>query len=314
MAITNLMPVINNVTVLYTNKCNINCAHCYVSSSRLGEWGLSPEVVYKVIDTTANLANFPLFTLSGGEPLVRRDDCLAILDYAQRKVNTQLLTNGILITRDVATRLAAMNISIRISLDGVTSEQNDSVRGPDAFKNTLQGISNLISAGFPRQKLSLCATILDIQPELVNEYLNLCEGLGLNAIRFHALCRMGRGIELARSMYGEENSNQLVAHKKPFTEVFENLEVKGWKFNSVDNENLIFHEINIHSNGEVYPYVVFDYLNPRPHELSIGNIGPSSFEEILKSPKMSESILLKFLALTRNTKTYSRAFTASRDN
>lgn len=314
MAVTSLLPVISNVTVLFTNKCNINCSHCYVGSNRLGDFGLKSETVYKIIDVVAGMPSTPLFTLSGGEPLYRKNDCLEILKYAYPKVKAQLLTNGILITRDIADRLSDLDISIRISLDGVTPLENDKIRGAGAFKNTLQGINNLVNANFPLQKLTLCTTICDFTPHVIDSFIRLCERLQINSIRFHALCRMGRGIDMIKSLYGQEDSSTILMNKKPFVDTFEGLDIKGWDFSPIDTEENIFHEININSNGAVYPYVVYDYLKPRTHEVSIGNVNETDFRDILQSDQMSESILLKFLALKRNSRNDSRAYTAIRSN
>lgn len=306
-----LIPDIKLVTVYLTNSCNLNCKHCYVSSSPKGQRGLESVIVKRIIDTTAKIYSKPLFTLTGGEALVRLEDCLDLLDYAHNRVDTQLLTNATLITREVAEKLAKLNISIRISLDGDTAKMNDAIRGKGTFVRILNGIELLLSEGFPQSRLGICATLFDSDEEVILRYGQLCERLGVSNIRFHALCRMGRGANLATRIYGVESAREIRHHKKPFVDLLNEVTYKGSRFSSVDSEAPAFNEISIYSNGEVYPYIVNNYLAPRQHELSAGNVNQVALDKIISGKKMSESILVRFLALNRQSNIYSRAFTAN---
>lgn len=307
-----LEPQVRNVTVLFTNRCNISCEHCYVSSHPGGDFGISPATVKDIIDETSRLPGDPLFSLSGGEPLSRKKDCLEILEYASGKVRTQLLTNAILITPEIASRLAALDISIRISLDGVTAEENDAIRGKGSYEKINRGIGCLLSAGFPVSRLSICSTLVDPQPEAIQHYLNWCEEKNIGYMRFHALCRLGRGASLAENSYGAETAEDRLEKKKDFLYSFAQPGSGKWVFTSLDKEAPVFNEINIYSNGAVYPYVVSNHLSPHPHEIAAGNIETQSLGEILRSEKMAESILLKFMALNKGSRSLSRAFLASR--
>lgn len=307
-----LSPRIRNVTVLFTNRCNISCTHCYVSSNPSGHFGLPVALVKDIIDVTALLPGNPLFTLSGGEPLSRKKDCLEILHYAAGRVKTQVLTNGMLITPAIAEQLRDLGVLVRISLDGYTAAQNDAIRGNGTYDKIKRGIGNLFDAGFPASDLAICSTMVHIEPQVITQYLQLCEEMGVEHIRFHALCRLGRGAALAGDQYGAEDDTVLHANKTSFVRSFDNIGAGIWDFESLDTDAPVFNEININSDGSVYPYVVYDHRNPRSHEIAAGNVLTDSFDAVIRSQKMAESLLVKFLALNISSRSLSRAFLASR--
>ena len=85
-----------------TQRCNLACAHCYISAgswhSAAGE--LSTAECRRIADEILELNDAPLFILSGGEPLLR-DDLEEIAAHASRRGATVVVgTNG---TRSRAT-------------------------------------------------------------------------------------------------------------------------------------------------------------------------------------------------------------------
>ena len=59
-----------------TNKCNLNCPHCYMFSGRKNEDELSTDEIFKLFQDFSNSGGHNV-TLSGGEPTLRAI-CLAI--------------------------------------------------------------------------------------------------------------------------------------------------------------------------------------------------------------------------------------------
>lgn len=103
-----------------TNKCNLNCAHCYVDRSLSKE--MPKEKVCELIDDAAD-AEVTRLVFTGGEPLLSSN----LFDYAQyaRKKGIKslfLLTNGLLINE---TNIEKLNLfdEIQISLDELPSTQ-----------------------------------------------------------------------------------------------------------------------------------------------------------------------------------------------
>jgi len=134
-----------NVTWEMTFKCNLRCAHCLSASGAGAPQELSFEECCRVIDRLAAMNVFQV-NIGGGEPLIR-DDFLDFLDYAhKRSVVTCVSTNGTLIDRDLALRLAGLKmLYLQLSLDGATAEVNDHIRGKGTYKKILTAADCLAS-------------------------------------------------------------------------------------------------------------------------------------------------------------------------
>lgn len=115
-----------------TYRCNERCSHCYLdvlppNAEAPGE--LTTEECLCVIDELAGLGVMNLL-FSGGEILARHD-FFQIAEYARSKrLLLRLFTNGILITPQVADRIAALHpYSVEISLYSSTPETHDRITG-----------------------------------------------------------------------------------------------------------------------------------------------------------------------------------------
>lgn len=107
-----------------TYRCNLRCRHCYVTSTA-GKKELSTNEVKTIFDQLVELWCFHL-TLTGGEPLLRKD-ILALIDYARRKgLYIHLFTNATLITPPVADKLSELQLtSVEISFHSLKKERFD---------------------------------------------------------------------------------------------------------------------------------------------------------------------------------------------
>ncbi len=131
-----------------TYRCNFACDFCYMSP--LGEPELSFAECQEVIDGLKTEGCLFL-TLTGGEPLTRRD-FFEIAEYARSKcMALEVKTNGMLVTEEVAQRfkqLAVMNVDI--SIHGSTPEAHDAVtQRKGSFERVTNGIKVLKDRGIP---------------------------------------------------------------------------------------------------------------------------------------------------------------------
>jgi MoaA/NifB/PqqE/SkfB family radical SAM enzyme len=116
-----------------THLCNLKCPFCYTDSPRHtraksadltdDEWR---AIVADAIETGVVEA-----VVTGGEPLLRKDLALELLDtLARAGVGATMNTNGWFVDDAVADRLAAVEgLQVNISLDGATPELHDGARG-----------------------------------------------------------------------------------------------------------------------------------------------------------------------------------------
>lgn len=112
-----------------TYRCNFNCVHCYVVTDK-NKKELNTTEVKKVLRQLRDAGCFHV-GFTGGEPLARKD-IFEILDYAKGcGFRISLLTNGFLIDKRAADRIASLGVSLNrvdVSVLGIT-------------KNTLEGVT-----------------------------------------------------------------------------------------------------------------------------------------------------------------------------
>ena len=133
-----------------TYRCNLACEHCYldagaaplVSTENFADRSeLGTEECFRVIDEIATFAPECLTILTGGEPLLRRDILEIVQRAAERELWVVVGTNGVLITENVAQRLAEAGArGLSLSLDALDPDRHDGfrkVRG--AWRNTVEG-------------------------------------------------------------------------------------------------------------------------------------------------------------------------------
>ena len=113
-----------------TYRCNEQCTHCYLDVFKPNErvaGELSTEQIKRALDEIAAAGALNL-TFSGGEIFVRRD-FFEIAEYARRKrFAVRLMSNGLLITPEVADRIAALKpTGMEISLYAADPETHDRI-------------------------------------------------------------------------------------------------------------------------------------------------------------------------------------------
>jgi radical SAM protein with 4Fe4S-binding SPASM domain len=129
-----------------TYRCNERCVHCYLDHDDHGE--MPTTEIKNVLDQVADAGVFFL-TFSGGEVLVRRD-FFEIVTYARSLLfNVKVKTNGVLINRPAARRLADLGVEdVQLSVYSHLAEVHDSItKLPGSFARTLNAIVLLKSEG-----------------------------------------------------------------------------------------------------------------------------------------------------------------------
>ncbi|MCQ2378415.1 MAG: radical SAM protein [Victivallaceae bacterium] len=137
------------VKIYFTWTCNLSCPFCYEKEERRRLKARPIDDFIALIDELEELKVF-LITLSGGEPFAH-PRCFELIDRIVRaRMRFSLLSNGTLIDRSIAHRLAETGRcrQVQVSLDGMR-EFHDSLRGKGAFDATVEGIRNLQRENIP---------------------------------------------------------------------------------------------------------------------------------------------------------------------
>lgn len=127
-----------------TEKCNLNCVGCWA-----GDYQRNKELDYDILDrilSEAQEIGIGFIVISGGEPLLRKNDLVALA----RKHRSQLLhifTNGTLIDEQFVKDMKQLgNITVAISIEGL-EEATDRRRGKGVFKKVMHAMDLLKENG-----------------------------------------------------------------------------------------------------------------------------------------------------------------------
>ncbi len=136
-----------------TRRCNLACAHCYISA---GSWHaadgeLSTDECRRVADEILEVQPGAMLILSGGEPLLR-DDLEAIARHATERGATVVVgTNGTRLTDDRIESLRAAGVrGVALSIDSLDPRYHDRFRhGAGSLEETLAAVERLERRGLP---------------------------------------------------------------------------------------------------------------------------------------------------------------------
>lgn len=125
-----------------TMGCNLRCQHCGSACQGKLDTELTQSealaVAQQIIDAKPSW-----ISLSGGEPLLRKDWSSIVRKISQSGIDVRMVTNGTMITDSVASEMHDAGISlVSISVDGL-EKMHDSIRGNGVFKKVLNAFECL---------------------------------------------------------------------------------------------------------------------------------------------------------------------------
>jgi len=159
-----------------TWRCNERCVHCYLDHDGKGE--MTTEEIKDVIRQLADVGTFFL-TISGGEPLLRRD-CFEILEYARSlRFNVKLKTNAVMIGPKEAVRLRKLGIEqVQISVYSHRPEVHDAItKLPGSLRRTTDAIKHLKANNI---KVSITNVLMQFNQRDALAVKHMAQELGVN--------------------------------------------------------------------------------------------------------------------------------------
>jgi AdoMet-dependent heme synthase len=177
-----------------TQRCNLQCAHCYMSAFTGADTSreLSTGECRRVIDEIA-VANPNVFLiLTGGEPLLRKDIFDIAACGADKGFTVVLGTNGVLLRESQARQMRQSGIQgASISLDSTDPDKHDTFRHlPGAWRGAVRATEALRAEGLD---FSLHTSITSWNVEEIPAMIELAAELGAKVLNFFFLVRTGRG-------------------------------------------------------------------------------------------------------------------------
>jgi MoaA/NifB/PqqE/SkfB family radical SAM enzyme len=194
-----------------TNSCNYSCRHCAANGQCLDESSeLSLDEIRRVVENL-NTPRPIMFNIFGGEPLIRKD-ILVIIDLVKEKLlnsKIAITTNGSYL-QQYARELLQRNVAITVSLDGISPEVNDKIRGKGTFHQIIGNLSYLVAQKRDlkdtKSKISIAYTITNYSEEPA-DILRFSESLGVDRLVIATIAPLGSAL---RNNYLLVGTNKLI--------------------------------------------------------------------------------------------------------
>lgn len=157
-----------------TSACNMQCAGCWAGTYG-NKHNLSFEDMDKIVTEGKELGTY-LYLLTGGEPLVRKDDILRLAEK-HNDVQFAVFTNSTLIDEDFCKRVTAVgNIAFLISIEG-SPDTNDARRGFGHYNAVMTAMELMKKHGIIFGT-SICYTRENVEAVTSDNFLRMLSKLG----------------------------------------------------------------------------------------------------------------------------------------
>ena len=196
------IPPLASLYMYIAGSCNLACRHCWIEPDynpdpASGKF-LKVEYAQKAI-----IESIPLglrsVKLTGGEPLLH-PRIRELLEWINDKeLDIYIETNGTLIDSEMARLLQSKKHMrfISVSLDGATATTHEALRAvAGSFEKALQGIKNLVTAGFKPQ---IICTLHQGNISEIEALVALAEEMSCGSVKFNVVQAMGRGDDFSDS-------------------------------------------------------------------------------------------------------------------
>lgn len=156
-----------------TMGCNMRCGHCGSSCADPLPDELTTEEALDLCDQIAELG-LKWITISGGEPLTRKDVPMLVERLSSSGVAVNIITNGWLLSGETAQELKESGIStVAISIDG-TPEIHDKIRREGAFDHARRAFQTMKELGiYTGAVTTITKQNIDILHDLKEELIGM---------------------------------------------------------------------------------------------------------------------------------------------
>jgi radical SAM protein with 4Fe4S-binding SPASM domain len=265
----------------------LSCRHCYQDS---GRESLGREELDRILEGYAGflhrLGRKGRIQFTGGEPFLSEHLFGLIRSAANRRIPVRVLSNGTLVTQEIAARLKEEGCGpVQVSLDGLR-DTHDSMRGEGSFEKALSGINALREAGV---ETVVAMTLSQANSAEALDLARLVEAMA-DRIHFSRLVPMGQGRSLSGECLSSKELKRLMTSLLAFrrrARIDLPLRDPLWKalFKPPARCSLCvsgcaagFNGLAVDADGEVYPC--------RRLPISMGNILEQPWREIWEAPLM----------------------------
>jgi radical SAM protein with 4Fe4S-binding SPASM domain len=197
-----------------TNACNLRCKQCHACSGKPVPGELDTEEGKRLLESIANIGEFRMLALGGGEPLIR-PDIVELIAYARKLgLEISIATNGTLLTTELARefkRLGVTNIAVGLNAnDREIHEQITNV--PGSFAKSKNAVYATLEAGM---NLQINTTVMKENRPAIPGLLDFASEVGAQIVLLYQLVPEGRGEDKMELTIKEYKAlTELVADKQ----------------------------------------------------------------------------------------------------
>ncbi len=189
--------------IQYTNRCNLQCEHCYVSSGKALPNELSDEMIHEILLQASQMGILQI-EWSGGEPFSRKGLMDMVKVAGQYGFEQKLLTNGVAIGKSICDykKLWRFFCEIQISIDNIGDQFNSFV-GKNHWCDVDEAVQQLLIHKPKNRRLSLTTTLdqknIEYLP-VIYQYVS----------QKNVSWKIARQVRNGRSVVAEEQNDELL--------------------------------------------------------------------------------------------------------
>ncbi|MCR8668316.1 radical SAM protein [Aestuariibaculum sp. M13] len=174
----------NHVQVAVTNKCALQCDHCYAWDTLNQRDVLSEQDLSGVIHKLQAMGTGQIH-FTGGEPMLKVDILTKLLKRSRWSSNFWVNTSGFKLTNEKAKRLKASGLTgVFISLDHFNEQEHNKFRNyKDAYYWAIHGAKNAVANQLV-VAFSICVTKDFVEEENLMKYMKLAKDMGVHFVQF----------------------------------------------------------------------------------------------------------------------------------
>jgi radical SAM protein with 4Fe4S-binding SPASM domain len=267
--------------VQITERCNLHCAHCFVSARSEGI-DITREQMHDRVLPQLRDARVSRLTLTGGEPFAHADLLAIVRNARDLEMTVTICTNATLIDAHALDELAAVGgVRLNVSLDGFSSASHGKFRGaPSSFGVTKDAIRSIGERGLLKGVL-----VTPNNLAALDEYDELCRYAresGAEYVLMNPLSSMGRGVRGVRRLGAPEPFMRSLAERSAAFDG--DLDIVRIRFPN-DDQPLSGCEagtiVYVFADGDVTvcPYLVFAARTPQSRHDAAEFIVGNAFED-----------------------------------
>jgi len=273
-----------------TFACNMRCLHCGTAAGKRRPDELTTDEALRLADELAELGAVDI-TLSGGEPLMRKDWAQIAERIRDNGMHHYIITNGWSVTPETVDEFARVNFyNVGVSFDGVKKTHNYIRQREESYDKVLNAF-DLMAAHDGVRKFCALTQVSNINLDELDEIHDILVDHGVPQWRIQMTTCTGRMAEHANLVMSLDNFPRFVdkvielkKDKSIDIDVGENIGYYGCQGMMLQDNNPYFgcfagtRGVGIESNGNIKGCLSM------PEEFVEGNIRDSSLTEIWRDP------------------------------